>query len=225
MVGIPDLLFVILCNTCAAQETLRTGVCPKIIGVCPGFARGLPRGLPIKHTIAIKLDRATAPSKGMALRAAYGRAQSDTLGLRSHSTCHGTRASKEIAFPAIEGFDIASQLQKPSCWNQFASAEPFESKAGFRASLIQGGRKLTFDLLSAQCVGCCTPCQPSFFAPSRPCGIQDAISEPSIARNAICLHARLGMYHASAVQSYGFARGRRPRAKPYLWKERSCNQA
>ena len=180
---------------------MRAWVCPKNTRVCPGFAWGLPRGLPIKYTMSIKLDCTTAPSKGMALRAACGRAQSHTLGLRSHGTCHGPRASREITFRAIGGFDIASQLQKPSCWNQFASAKPSESKAGFRASLIQGGRKLTFDLLWAQSVGCRTPCQPSFFVPPLRSGSQDAVSEPSIARNAICLHACLGMYHASAVQT------------------------
>ena len=139
----------------------RTVLAVRMLYRSPPFAQSLPRGLPIKYTMSIKLDCTTAPSKGMALRAAYGRAQSHTLGLRSDSTCHGTRASREIAFRAIEGFDIASQLQKPSCWNQFASAEPFESKAGFRASLIQGGRKLTWNSISTRkqahkfhCGGC-----------------------------------------------------------------------
>ena len=150
----------------------------------------------------IKLNRTTAPVKGMALRAACGRTQSHTLGLRLHGTCHGPRASKEVAFRAITGFKIASQLQKPSCWNQFASAETSESKAGFRASLIQGGRKLTFDLLWAQSVGCRTPCQPSCYVPPLRSGSQGDVSEPSIARKAICLHAGRGMYHARAVQVY-----------------------
>ena len=186
-------------------------------GVCPGVC---PSSTPCQSSLI-----ARPRSKGMALRAACRRAQSHTLGLRSHGTCHGPRASREIAFRAIKSYDVASQLQKPSCWNQFASAEPSESKAGFRASLIQGGRKLTFDLLSAQCVGCRTPCQPSFFVPPLRSGSQDAVSEPSIARNAICLHACLGMYHASAVQRYGFARGPRSCATPYLWTKRSYDKA
>ena len=36
------LLYDTLCN----PKSLLQGVCPKTIGVCPGFARGLPRGLP-----------------------------------------------------------------------------------------------------------------------------------------------------------------------------------
>ena len=36
----------LLCSTSFMQACLRRGVCPKTIGVCPGFARGLPRGLP-----------------------------------------------------------------------------------------------------------------------------------------------------------------------------------